>query len=248
MAAREGVIAVDRALSILEAFGEEDQELTLAELAKRTKLYKSTVLRLIKSLEKFGYLRRSEQGTYCVGSKALHLGTLYQRHFHTAAVVPPVLRQIVDDLKEGASFYVRDGDHRICLHRVDSTHVVRVAVHEGDRLPLTVGASSHVIRAFCGGKDARYEQIRRSMYAASYGERDAETAAVACPVFRVRQEFVGALTVSGPKYRIESVGLERILPVLFRHAAALTNIMGGDASPLLFAMPKRRAGKRAARA
>ncbi len=244
MANDEGVAAVDRALSILDAFAEHDQKLTLAELSKRTKLYKSTVLRLTKSLEKFGYLRRSDDGAYRLGSKVLFLGSLYQRHFRTLDVVPSVLRQIVDETHEGASLYVRDGDHRVCLHRVDSRRAVRDSVHEGDRLPLTVGASGHVIRAFNGATNARYEQIRREMYSASYGERDPETAAVACPVFGVGQQFIGALTVSGPKYRLEAGGIERILPVLFRHASELTRVLGGDSS-IYPARQKRQVAKNA---
>ena len=35
-----------------------DEKTTLAELSKRTDLYKSTLLRLIKSLERFGYVLR----------------------------------------------------------------------------------------------------------------------------------------------------------------------------------------------
>jgi DNA-binding IclR family transcriptional regulator len=248
MAGEQGVAAVDRALSILNAFTEQDQKVTLAELSKRTGLYKSTVLRLAKSLEKFGYLRRSEEGAYWLGAKVLFLGSLYQRHFRTSEFVPPVLRKLVDELQEGASFYVRDGEDRVCLHRVDSTRAVRDSVHEGDRLPLTVGASGHVIRAFTGAVGARHEQVRLDMYAASYGERDPETAAVACPVFRVEQQFAGALSVSGPKYRIEALGVDRILPVLFRHASDLTRILGGDPEMLAFPARKPSSTKRAAQA
>ena len=85
------------------------------------------------------------------------------------------------------------------------------------------------------------------MYSASYGERDPETAAVACPVFGVGQQFVGALTVSGPRYRLESGGIERILPVLFRHASELTRVLGGDPSAFPPRKLKRRAPKRLAR-
>lgn len=247
MANDEGVAAVDRALSILDAFAEHDQKLTLAELSKRTKLYKSTVLRLTKSLEKFGYLRRSEEGAYRLGSKVLFLGSLYQRHFRTLDLVPPVLRQMVDEVHEGASLYVRDGEHRVCLHRVDAKRAVRDSVHEGDRLPLTVGASGHVIRAFNGATNARCEQIRREMYSASYGERDPETAAVACPVFGVGQQFIGALTISGPRYRLEATGEEKILPVLFRHAIELTRVLGGDPGVFPTVKQKRGSPKRAAR-
>jgi DNA-binding IclR family transcriptional regulator len=228
MAGSSGVAAVDRALAILDAFTDQDQKLALAELAKRTGLYKSTVIRLAKSLEKARYLHRSDDGSYRLGSKALSLGALYQKHFGTAHVVPPVLRQIVEELQEGASFYVRDETHRLCLHRVESRRAVRDTIHEGSRLPLTVGAAGHVILAFSGLTGDKYDEIRKSMYAASFGERDPETAAVACPVFGPEQKFIGALSVSGPRYRIEALGVQAILPVLFRHARNLTRIMGGN--------------------
>lgn len=235
MASEGGVAAVHRALSILDAFTETDPKLGLAELAKRTGLYKSTLLRLAKSLEKFGYLIRSDDGSYHLGSKVLFLGSLYQRSFRTSEFVPPVLRQIVDELHEGASFYVRDEEQRVCLHRIDAHRAVRDSVHEGDRLPLTVGAAGHVILAFNGRTGARYEEIRKNMYSASYGERDPETAAIACPVFGLDQKFVGALSISGPRYRIEALGVKRVLPVLFKHAHALTRTLGGDPAVPAFA-------------
>jgi DNA-binding IclR family transcriptional regulator len=233
--AASGVAAVDRALSILDAFADDDRKLTLAELAKRTGLYKSTVIRLAKSLEKSRYLLRSEDGTYRLGSKVLSLGALYQKHFGTADIVPPILREIVDELHEGASFYVRDEAQRLCLHRIDSQRAVRDSIHVGDRLPLTVGAAGHVILAFSGLTGERYDQIRKNMYAASFGERDPETAAVACPVFGADQKFLGALSVSGPRYRIEAMGVPSILPVLFRHARNLCRVFGGDPDAAAFA-------------
>ena len=160
MGVTDGVAAVERALSILDAFTDQDPQLTLGELAKRTKMYKSTILRLARSLENYGYLVRAEDGMFRLGSKLLKLGSLYQRHLHTADVVPDALRAIVDELKEGASFYVRDGDRRLCLHRVDALRSVRDSVHEGDRLPLNVGAAGHVIRAFSGSSGANYEKVR----------------------------------------------------------------------------------------
>ncbi len=225
-----GVAAVERALTILDAL--TDEKITLAELSKRTGLYKSTALRLVASLERFGYIIRSEDGTYRLGSKVLLLGSLYQRHFKTSEVVPSVLRGLVDELHEGASFYILDGDRRVVLHRVDATRAVRDSVHEGDRFPLTNGASGHVLRAFTGARGERFDLIRETMYAASYGERDAETAAVSCPVFGHDRRLVGALSISGPRYRIEALGEDAILPVLFKHAQALTRTLGGDpASP-----------------
>jgi DNA-binding IclR family transcriptional regulator len=221
-----GVAAVDRALSILDAL--TDERVTLAELARRTGLYKSTVLRLAKSLENFGFVLRVDDGSFQLGSKNLHLGSLYQRHFRTHEIVPPVLRAVVAELHEGASFYIRDGDRRVVLHRVDAQRAVRDSVHEGDRFLVTLGAAGHVLRAFTGESGERLDRVRETMYAASYGERDPETAAVAAPVFGPNNVLVGALNVSGPRYRIEKLGEERIVPVLFKYAKQLTQMFGGN--------------------
>lgn len=242
-----GVAAVDRALSILDAL--TDDKITLAELSKRTGLYKSTVLRLAKSLEKFGYLRRTEEGHYRLGSKVFYLGSIYQRNFRTSELVLPVLRRLAEELAESASFYVREDDRRVCLHRVEASRSVRDSVHEGDRLPLTVGAAGHVIRAFDGARGEHFDDIRRELYSASFGERDAETAAIACPVFGGGQAFVGALNVSGPRYRMEALGTERVLPILFKHAQELSRTFGAnlDAPDLYAWWPRTKAaGKRAA--
>jgi DNA-binding IclR family transcriptional regulator len=237
-----GVAAVDRALSILDAL--TDEKITLAELSKRTGLYKSTVLRLAKSLERFGYVLRTEDGSYRLGSKVLYLGSLYQRHFRTSEIVPPILGKIVEELQEGASFYIVDGEHRIVLHRVDaSSRTVRDSVHEGDRLPMAQGAAGHVLRAFNGARGERYDRVRDDMYAASFGERDPEIAAFACPVFGHGNKLVGAVSVSGPRYRIEALGEEKIVPVLFKHAQALTRTFGGDPEAAEFGAWNKRARK-----
>ncbi len=226
MSEQDGVAAVDRALSILDAL--TDERVSLADISKRTGLYKSTVLRLIKSLEKAGYVLRTADGAYRLGSKVLSLGALYQRYFRTSDLVPPVLEKLAAELREGASFYVCEGDQRVCLHRVESTRAIRDSVHVGDRLSLTVGAAGHVLRAFGGERGARLDEIRHQMFAASYGERDSETAAIAAPVFGPGNKLMGALSVSGPRYRLEATGEGKIVPVLFKYAKQLSATFGGN--------------------
>lgn len=244
MSDQEGVAAVDRALSILDAL--TDERVSLADLSKRTGLYKSTVLRLIKSLEKAGYVLRAADGNYRLGSKVLSLGALYQRYFRTSEIVPPVLEQMASDLHEGASFYICEGNQRVCLHRVESTRAIRDSIHIGDRLPLTVGAAGHVLRAFGDGRGARFDEIRHQMYAASYGERDAETAAIAAPVFGPGNKLVGALSVSGPRYRLEATGEAKLVAALFRYAKQLTVTFGGNVDdPTLMGWNKAAATKAA---
>ena len=223
-----GVAAVDRALAILDAFRDDDPGLPLGELARRTGLHKSTLLRLAASLERFGYLRRLDGGSYLVGAKPLRLAAIQRRQLRTSDLVPPALQRLVDALGEGASFFVRDGDRSLCLHRVDSARLVRDVVHEGESAPLQVGAAGQVLLAFGGQSGERHEAVRRRGYVSGVGERDVETSAVACPVLGVGNRLAGALAVSGPKYRLERLAPERLLPLLFREARELTSALGGD--------------------
>jgi DNA-binding IclR family transcriptional regulator len=91
-----GVAALDRAFSILFAFRPGDYALTLAELAARTGLYKSTILRLAGSLIQHRMLFRLEDGRYQIGAAPLMLGALYQRSMRLGDVVLPHMRALAE--------------------------------------------------------------------------------------------------------------------------------------------------------
>lgn len=225
-----GVEAVDRALSLLAAFREGDGPLTLAELAARTGLYKSTILRLSVSLRNHGYLRRLADGRYHLGPEPLRLAHLYQRSFRLAEVVVPALRRLSEATGETAAFYIRDGDSRICLHRVEPSRTVRATAIEGERMRLDRGAGGKVFLAFDDPPAARFVKIRQALCAVSFGERNPELGSIACPVFGVMGVLSGALNVSGPRERMTPAALDRIKPQIFEVAAELTGILGGDPS------------------
>src|SRR5687768_9345449 len=94
-AAPGGAAAVDRALSLLGAFRAGDTALALAELAERTRLYKSTALRLLASLEHAGLLQRLEDGRYALGNEVARLHGIYAASFSLDHLVLPELRKLV---------------------------------------------------------------------------------------------------------------------------------------------------------
>lgn len=228
MSIDNGVGAVDRAFQLLEAFNEQDYSLTLADLARRTGLYKSTILRLADSLQRAGYLKRLADGSFQVGPTPLRLGAIYQRQCRTSEHVPAVLREVVAATSECASFYIRDGEHAVCLHRVDSPRMIRDAIREGDRLPIAKGAAPHVLRAFSGDEGEKCDRVRADWFCASFGEYDPEIAALSVPVLGVDRRLIGALTISGPRYRFENSGIKGSLPALAASAKKLTAVFGGD--------------------
>lgn len=227
-AAAAGVAAVDRALSILDSFRADLAVLTLAQISNRTGLYKSTILRLLQSLERYGYVRRIDGGAYVLGATPTRLAALATKSLHPAELVMPVLRELVEATSESASFYVRAGDMRLCAYRVDSPRAVRDHIQVGQLIPLAKGAGGRVLRQFDGLAADEIAKAASQFVKITRGERDAETAAVACPVFGPDGHLEGALSVSGPIHRFDDKTVTRIRRHLIEGARVLTRNFHGD--------------------
>lgn len=228
----EGVAALDRAIAILGAFTTADRSLALAEIASRTGLYKSTILRLSGSLLRAQLLDRLDDGRYRIGPAAFRLGALYQRSVAAADILLPVMRDLADQSWESVAFYVRAGAVRTCLYRVESKHPIRYTVREGDVLPLATGSGGRVLSAFSGEAGEPYETIRRTFYFMALGDRDPETAGASAPVFGPGGALLGALTLAGPRSRIDEAFLRGTIRPLLQAAARATRGFGEDAGAL----------------
>lgn len=223
-----GVAAVERALSILAAFDPDGAPRALNEIASKTGMYKSTILRLMISLERYNCVLRLSDGRYQLGPQLFHWGTLYRRSLKLEDHVVPVLQQLVQLTGESASFYALQGEQRLCLFRQDSLKSVRDHVRAGDLLPLDRGAAGRVLREYAEPQ----AETKRVHVASSLGERDSETAALAIPVFGPSQELVGAISVSGPVARFTSETMALIGKSLIDAARQLTGRVGGN--PLVY--------------
>ena len=224
--ATQRVESVERALSILEAFSDGTSGLTLAEIAQRSGLYPSTILRLAASLATFGYLTRDHNGIFRLGPALWRLGSLYQSSFDLSTYVRPVLRDLVTASGETAAFYIKSGARRVCLYREHAPRSFRHHVEEGAELPLDRGASARILMAFSGEPGAVYDTIRRQGSYVSIGERDPETAAVAVPVFGQQHEFIGALGVTGSLSRMTDEKIASVRAVLISESKALSSTLG----------------------
>ena len=84
--------SVERALAVLGAFQLDDTSLSLAELAQRTTFYKSTILRLARSLQNAHFLVRLESGRYQLGAEVVRLGEICKRGTTLDRLIMPVCR------------------------------------------------------------------------------------------------------------------------------------------------------------
>ena len=209
-AAPGGAAAVDRALSLLLAFRAGDVSLSVTELAERTRLYKSTVLRLLASLAHGGLLRKTPEGLWALGPEVVRLAALYTASFSLEDVVLPAMQALVAQTGESVAFHVRQGEQRLCLYRVDSPQVLRDHVRAGDVLPLDRGAGGRVLMAFSGAKGQVYEQVRQDGYILAIGDRVPGLVGVSAPVWKGGGQLVGALTLTVPESRFKAAFVEAL--------------------------------------
>lgn len=101
--AQDRVEAVERALTVLEAFDSPQEHFTLAELAQATGYYKSTLLRLLGSLTRFDYVQRDEQGRWHLGHAPVRLARRHLPGRHLATRVQPLLVRLAADCGETAA-------------------------------------------------------------------------------------------------------------------------------------------------
>jgi len=225
-----GVIAVTRALQIMEAFGVAEAHLSLAELSRRCGMHKTTVLRLARTLAQSGYMVQREDGDWRLGPAAGWLGMRYQSGFDANNVVEPTLRELSRATGESASFYVREGDIRACIARVEGPQSVRHHVRIGERLPLDKGAPGRVILAFSGASGKVYEEIRRRGYHISLGEREPEVSSVSAPVFGLNWRLLGSMCISGPAARLTNTKLLKHARTVINAANQLSYALAGARS------------------
>jgi len=239
----KGVATADRVLTVLTAFKKGDGALSLAELSSRTGLVKSTIMRLAVSLEKYGLMARVADGTYRLDAEVFRLGMLYRQSFRLESFVRPILEELVARLGETASFYVRRGDQRQCLFRVESPQILRLHIREGDMLPLEASATSQVLRIF-GSKPLPAYALTIELPIYTAGTVDPHTASLSTPVFGTDADLLGALTIAAPTARLTAERAEGMKATLNAAAAELTRSIGGYFPEIDRSTPAARAESR----
>ncbi|CAM3804520.1 Glycerol operon regulatory protein [Pseudomonas reidholzensis] len=215
-----GVASADRVLTVLTAFQVGDAALSLVELVERTGLIKSTIMRLMVSLENHGFITRMADGRYQLASEIMRLNAVYQEGLDLERHVMPRLHYLSEQSGETASFYVRHGAYRMCQYRVNSSHRLRLNLQPGDMRPMDEAAGAQALRA-------PYQvgiALEKPYY--SCGATDPHAASIALPIYGAQQELMGALVISGPASRLTADTADTLKDVFFDTARELMRSLG----------------------
>ncbi|HEY4253577.1 MAG TPA: IclR family transcriptional regulator [Roseomonas sp.] len=234
-----GVIAVDRAIEVLNAFRWGDEGVSLAEMANRTGLHKTTILRLAVSLQGAGMLTRSANGEFRLGANILKLSAIMRASLRLDRDALPYLTGLAEDCRESASLFIRDGAARICLARVEAEQSVRDSARRGLPLALDDTSAGLVLRGLGGTSVGPSEGAFRPIFTS--GVTDPQTASLSAPVLDADGEIAAAMTVSGPAFRLTDAVAHRLAPKLMQAAEAFSASLGyrSDMPPARSVAPRR---------
>jgi DNA-binding IclR family transcriptional regulator len=236
--------AVERALSIFEAFTPQQSSLSLMEIGTRTNLSKATAYRLVSCLDKAGYLVRLDNQQYCLSLKLLGLAGIVRSTLSIRDLARPIMTELVKLTGETITLNTVVGDERLCIEVHDTPAPLMTIVKQGERAPLIYGATGKILLAHLEQKRinqlaarltaAEREAIRRQLerfrqqgYAMTRSERVAGVTAISVPIHDMERRAHYSLSVTGPSVRIDPAR-SKLVPAMLAAGVRLSAQLGGN--------------------
>jgi len=223
------VSSVRKALDLLTAFSRNSPEWSLSALARQCGLPRSTAHNLLRTLQSFDLIHQDpEHRAYRLGPRALELGLAYAQSSQVLAQARPVLRQLVQLTRETVKLGVLSNDQVVVIAAVESTHQLHTRGDIGTRWPLHSTSLGKAILSALPREEAEQlvkrrgmakftrgtvsswkrlsdelETIRSMRYATDLEENECGVRCVAASIVDGLRGTVTAISVSGPKVRLE---------------------------------------------
>ena len=213
------VQSVDRSFAVLRALAGGPAGVT--ELAERVDLPKSTVARLLSTLEALGAVEQlAVGGEYHLGETLVELGAAARPGRSLGPLVRPFLAELTEATGEATGFSVPDGLEMLYLVQITPDSELQVRDWTGQRIPMHAVPSGHVVlaaddqlvrRLVDAGLEAftdrtltdpdelaaRLHQVRVDGYAWNYGEYADGLNSVAAPLRDRTGKVIGAIHIYG---------------------------------------------------
>jgi DNA-binding IclR family transcriptional regulator len=246
---------LEKATLILDAVVESPEEATLTSIAQRLGQPRSSTHRLLSELVQLGLLFRVGSATYAAGPRLTRWGEAASGRSDIVRIAKPAMARLRDAVGESVHLYVRQRDRRVCVSALEGSFELRHFTEVGKPLPLSVGASGKVLLAFADAATqaqelrrvakeplterapsvdalaAQLEEIRRSEWSMSFGEREEGLAAAAVPIHTAAGRVEAALSISGPTARLTAERLEALRAQLTAAADEISAAQGWTAVP-----------------
>lgn len=234
------VQSVDRAISILQVLARHGAA-RVTEIAGELAVHKSTVFRLLATLEARGLVEQNaERGRYRLGHGVVQLAAGATKKHDLSVLSRPVCHELAEKVGETVNVAIHDGHEVISIDQVIGSATVTILNWVGQRTPMHATSAGKLFLAYMPPEQVgailanglqRYtrhtivdpavlkEQLalaRQRGYACTLEEHEIGLAAVAAPVRSLHGQVAAAVTVSGPTFRLN----EDTIPDVAKHVLA----------------------------
>lgn len=250
------IAAVDRALIVLEALGEQPGQGVTA-LANSVGMTKTIVFRILQTLEDRGYVYRDpDRAVYSLGYRLGILGERVGRDGSLLFAARPVMDSLLERTSENVNLVVREGLKTLALATRSGRHSIRLFAQSGRRGPLYAGGGSQVLLAYSGEEVLeellskpleRYtphtivepdrlrevlQRIRKNGYNVSVNDLDDGAFSIAAPIRGGNGEVLAAISVAGAMVRYTEERREAYLAAVLGAAQDISAKLTLDTSRL----------------
>ncbi len=236
---------VEQAIQVLFAIAQGEHAHTIRGFAAQLGISKSTLQRILSSLQKSGLITEVQGSeSYVVSNRVLALADGYWRQNDLVGVAGPVMHKLSKLSGETVTLSVAANGYRVTIHQLESTHDLRIASRVGTQYPLVLGAGGRTLLALMP-ESSRLETIRMYMksgaamsdgelrpvdvltvnrlvkqairdgYSTSFGEWDPMGVGISVPIGSPSGELA-ALGIYGVAHRLTPPRVAELIPEILR--------------------------------
>ena len=248
----KGASVVVNAIAVLRTFTAEEPLLGVTEIAGRVGMHKSSVSRILATLEQEDLVERDpETRRFRLGLGLIAVAGPLLAEMDERRVAYPVLRQLTEQTGETSALMLWRNNEAICVEQIASPHQIKHTTPLGARYRDAVSASVQVFLAAQPAERARellrsgsisypgldqagmeaYEARLRDVagrgWAENYGESSLDEVGVAAPVLDHRGDVAAVVLISAPRFRVSREQLKVLGEACMAAAAQVTTRLGG---------------------
>ncbi len=245
--------SLTRALTLLERLAESSDGMNLSDLSQQLGMPPATVHRLLSTFEELDFVEHDvEAGLWFVGLKAFTVGNAFLSRRDFVARARPYMQTLVEECGEVVNLGGIDNGEVVFISQVESREMMRMIVKLGSRSPIHASGVGKAILANQSEQDVSQilqlrglpritdqtidnpgdfrealDVIRQQGYALDDEEHAVGLRCVAATIFDEYATALAAISLSGPKARIDDRRLPELGAAVRDTAQRITAAIGG---------------------
>jgi DNA-binding IclR family transcriptional regulator len=244
--------SIIRACNVLECLSDDKDGLKTSDLAARLRLDRSTLYRILLSLEKCGFVEKDEKtGVFTVGIAAFEIGNACLRRMDFIQISKPVMLDLSMQAQEAVHLGVLSDTEIVFVDKVDSPRSVGMICKIGQRAPVYCTGLGKVLLANQPEEELarivkaiqlkpfnkqtitskkkflkELKRVRTQGYAFDHSEHEDDAECIGAPIRDHLWHVIAAISISGPQRKIGTPQEQQFINCIVEAASLISSKMG----------------------